>query len=57
MTPVQLTSQSHLTQSCISNDTSVVDPFKLLCRIKEEFIFVFSGYNEAKLVACEAYDV
>jgi hypothetical protein len=29
----------------------------MLCRIKEEFVFVFSGYNESKLSVCEAFDV
>ena len=41
----------------MSIDTSVADPFRALCRMKEEFIFVFSGFNDAKLLSCEAYDV
>ena len=41
----------------MSVDTSVADPFRALCRVKEEFIFVFSGFNDSKLLACEAYDV
>jgi len=51
-------SNSAMTQSCASNDTSVVpDPFKMLCRVKEEFIFVFSGFNDQKLLVCESLDV
>ena len=41
----------------MSVDTSVADPFRALCRMKEEFIFVFSGFNDTKLLTCEAYDV
>ena len=33
-----------------------IDPFKALCQIKEEHIFVFSGFNERKLINCEAFD-
>jgi N-acetylneuraminic acid mutarotase len=33
------------------------DPFKMLCRNKEEFIFVFSGFNDSKLFTCECLDV
>lgn len=33
------------------------DPFKALCRVKDEFLFVFSGFNDQKLMVCEAYDV
>lgn len=29
----------------------------MLCRVKEEFLFVFSGFNDSKLMVCEAYDV
>jgi len=25
--------------------------------MKEEFIFVFSGFNDSKLLSCEAFDV
>jgi len=38
-------------------DTSVNDPFKTLCKIKQEFIFVFSGFNDQKLFSCECLDV
>lgn len=38
-------------------DTSIADPFKQLCRMKEEFIFVFSGFNDTKLMTCEVFDV
>ena len=34
-----------------------MDPFKALCRMKDESLFVFSGFNESKLVVCEAFDV
>lgn len=33
-----------------------MDPFKALCQIKEEYIFVFSGFNEKKLLNCEVLD-
>eukprot|EP00351_Strombidinopsis_sp_SopsisLIS2011_P005393 CAMPEP_0116871122 /NCGR_PEP_ID=MMETSP0463-20121206/1340_1 /TAXON_ID=181622 /ORGANISM="Strombidinopsis sp, Strain SopsisLIS2011" /LENGTH=154 /DNA_ID=CAMNT_0004508963 /DNA_START=2175 /DNA_END=2639 /DNA_ORIENTATION=- len=36
---------------------SFVDPFRGLAQIKQEFVFVFSGFNSQKLVTCEAYDV
>ena len=38
-------------------DTSANDPFRALCRMKEEFIFVFSGFNDSKLLSCEALDI
>jgi hypothetical protein len=41
----------------MSIDTSVADPFKQLCRMQEEFIFVFSGFNDSKLLSCEALDI
>jgi influenza virus NS1A-binding protein len=41
----------------VSADTSVNDPFRGLCRMKEEFIFVFSGFNDQKLFTCECLDV
>lgn len=41
----------------ISIDTSVTDPMKAFCRMKEDFIFVFSGFNESKLIHCEAFDI
>lgn len=41
----------------MSVDMSVSDPFRALMRMKEEFIFVFSGFNDTKLMTCEAFDV
>lgn len=42
----------------MSMDTSMAsDPFKALCRMKEEFIYVFSGFNDSKLLSCEVLDV
>ena len=29
----------------------------MFCRVKDEFIYVFSGFNDSKLVVCEALDV
>lgn len=43
--------------SSMSMDMSINDPFKALCRMKEEFIFVFSGFNDSKLFSCEALDI
>jgi hypothetical protein len=54
-------SVSDLTRNIQTNasqvDISVNDPFKALGRMKEEFIFVFSGFNDQKLFTCEALDV
>ena len=54
-----LSSQSLMTSNngCVSADTSTNDPFRALCRMKEEFIFVFSGFNDQKLFTCECLDV
>lgn len=41
----------------MSMDTSVGDPFKALCRMKEEYVFVFSGFNDSKLFTCEVLDI
>lgn len=47
-----------LQQSVASHDTSTLtDPFRALCRMKEEHLFIFSGFNDAKLLVCEAFDV
>lgn len=43
-------------QSSTNITTITADPFKGLCQIKEEFIFVFSGFNEKKLLCCETLD-
>jgi len=50
--------QLNPTNSNVSQlSTSVaMDPFKALCQIKEEYIFVFSGFNERKLLHCEMFD-
>lgn len=54
-------SVSDMTRNIQSNasqvDISVNDPFKALGKMKEEFIFVFSGFNDQKLFTCEALDV
>ena len=44
-------------QNSMSMDNSIADPFRALCRMKEEFIFVFSGFNDTKLLSCELFDV
>lgn len=41
----------------MTGDMSVNDPFKMLCKVKEEFILVFSGFSEEKLLNCECLDV
>ena len=33
-----------------------IDPFKALCQLRDEYIFVFSGFNERKLTHCEVFD-
>ena len=56
--PFQYTNDNLLQSSVSVSDTScITDPFRALCRVKEEFIFVFSGFNDQKLLSCEALDV
>ncbi len=50
-------SQKSQGQSSMSVDSISHDPFKALYRVKEEFIFLFSGFNDSKLFSCEAFDV
>lgn len=33
------------------------DPMRAFTKLKEEFIYVFSGFNDSKLFSCESYDV
>lgn len=40
-----------------STSLASIDPFKLLCQTRQEYIFVFSGFNERKLTHCEMYDI
>ena len=39
-----------------STSNASIDPFKALCQIRDEYIFVFSGFNERKLTHCEVFD-
>ena len=43
-----------MNQHSMSNAS--IDPFKALCQIRDEYIFVFSGFNERKLTHCEVFD-
>ena len=43
-----------MNQHSMSNAS--IDPFKALCQIRDEYIFVFSGFNERKLTQCEVFD-
>jgi hypothetical protein len=43
------------TQSCITSISSA-DPYKMLCQVREEYIFAFSGFNDRKLSKCEVFD-
>eukprot|EP00349_Pseudokeronopsis_sp_Brazil_P012382 CAMPEP_0202978792 /NCGR_PEP_ID=MMETSP1396-20130829/85117_1 /ASSEMBLY_ACC=CAM_ASM_000872 /TAXON_ID= /ORGANISM="Pseudokeronopsis sp., Strain Brazil" /LENGTH=313 /DNA_ID=CAMNT_0049717921 /DNA_START=1420 /DNA_END=2358 /DNA_ORIENTATION=- len=46
-----------MTNNALSVDVSVSDPFRALCKVREEFIFVFSGFNDQKLFSCECLDI
>ena len=55
-------SYTNMTASSVSSMSSGVgfegvDPFKMLFQVRQEYIFVFSGFNEKKLLHCEVFDV
>ena len=54
----QVLSASNSAYSVNANSMSQasIDPFKALCQLRDEYIFVFSGFNERKLTHCEVFD-
>jgi hypothetical protein len=48
---------SHKSASSFDMSTNVMDPMRAFTKIKEEFLYIFSGFNDSKLFSCECYDV
>jgi len=57
--PIDISIASHKSMASVDLTAAcLTDPMRAFTKnYKEEFIYVFSGFNDSKLFSCEAYDV